>query len=224
MKNYIDLISDKNYNWLWNRRFRKKNEDGNFTHTGFRKVKGIIRMTPNEALVLHKFCSNAEQGIVEIGRKLGGSLYLICKCSNVPVYSVDTGRWDSDEGSLINKCIEEFQDKLSIINCRSAQAVIPQKYDVLFIDGDHTYKGVMRDIIAHWDKLTNVCIFHDYVTCKGVKDAVDFIINENIAEIIVPPNPNDDSPLNQQPGGRRNMITVRKLRDLTESLINWELK
>jgi|6_EtaG_2_1085325.scaffolds.fasta_scaffold33132_2 hypothetical protein len=188
---HLNIKNREEYKWLWNRIHKKS--------------RNIIRMSPNEATILHKFCSEAETGIVEIGRKFGGSTYVICKCSNVPVYSVDKGKWANSEKSIINKCIEEFQSRLNVINCKSVKAIIPQKYDVLFIDGDHSYDGVMRDIKTHWNKLTNVCIFHDYRSCRGVKKAVDYIISENVAEVIVPSEE------------KQNIIVVKKIKDLTDS-------
>ena len=198
----LNLIEHTDYKWLWNRINRK---------TGIRKETGCtIRMKSIEAAILHNFCSNAKIGIVEIGRKFGGSTYVISKCSTVPVYSVDTGKFDTHEKSIINKCIEEFGDRLHLINCKSSKAIIPQNYDVLFIDGDHTYNGVMRDIKTHWEKLTGVCIFHDYITCHGVTKAVDYILSENIAKKV-------DLYIENQ-----NIIVVEKTNELTDYIKNWK--
>lgn len=55
-----------------------------------------------------------------------------------------------------------------------------ESLDTLFIDGDHTYDGVMRDILCWWPKVKKggTIIFHDYKRDKmheGVTLAVDAI-------------------------------------------------
>jgi len=48
-------------------------------------------------------------------------------------------------------------------------------YDIIFIDGDHSYGGVLNDYIMYRDFLNykGFIIFHDTYACKGVKEVVD---------------------------------------------------
>ena len=72
---------------------------------------------------------------------------------------------------------------------------------LLFVDGDHSYEGVRRDITHHWNYLEGPCLCHDYTdpTCEGVTKFIDEWIEEGYAEII------------EQTG---TMVALRKLKDL----------
>jgi len=51
---------------------------------------------------------------------------------------------------------------------------VGEKFDVIFIDGDHTYEGVRKDLALYWPLLKDKGIFsgHDY-QIASVKKAVD---------------------------------------------------
>lgn len=63
-------------------------------------------------------------------------------------------------------------------------------FDVVFIDGDHSYLGVMDDIrlIAPYCHPTTLLIFHDTVFCEGVRRAFNW--QHRIAEFV-----NESKPL-----------------------------
>ncbi len=56
----------------------------------------------------------------------------------------------------------------------AAQFISPKTLDLIFIDGDHSYEGVVADIQAWWPKMTEGSVFsgHDY-NRPAVKRAVD---------------------------------------------------
>ena len=92
---------------------------------------------------------------VEIGCLLGDSAHAILSCSPlIHLVSIDPIIPDSIESSLIGDaevCIkknEEFKDRFTFIQDYSYNVVSrfkDQSLDFVFIDGDHTYKGAIRD-------------------------------------------------------------------------------
>jgi len=157
-----------NYKWLWvNKR-------------GVLARRGWIRLDPAEGELLLKYCKLSKEGIVEIGRRDGGSTCLITAESTVPVISIDISslkRFKNAEKTprsrrfkdglnpcvhWLNKYIDE--GRLTLITERSDKVKLTDKYDVLFVDGNHSYNGVIQDIRNYWENLTGYAIFHDYRT------------------------------------------------------------
>ncbi len=80
-----------------------------------------------------------------------------------------------NHGVSLKKAFIHYGDSVKISN-----QYVEQTIDTLFIDGDHTYDGVMRDILCWWPKVKKggTIIFHDYKRDKaheGVQQAVDGI-------------------------------------------------
>ncbi len=83
--------------------------------------------------------------------------------------------------------LSRWYSSLSIVRLKSEEAVelFPNKYfDLVFIDGDHSYEEVKRDIIL-WSpkvKRSGVLVGHDYNHRKhpGVKLAVDECFPEGV--------------------------------------------
>lgn len=68
---------------------------------------------------------------------------------------------------------------------------------LVYVDCDHSYEGVSKDIRAWWPKLVQggIMAFHDYeATQYGVKDAVKDFCKENNIEIhLIPENKIEDA-------------------------------
>ena len=181
----------------------------------------IIRMTYGEAQLLNKYCKKATKGILEIGRFFGGSTYFIVASSpeNIPVLSVDLKNhikiyedekevphrykelkkaYTSDEyKKVVNYLNEAQQDKkLTLLNVDSKKLELKEDYDVVFIDGDHTYDGVKNDVEKVLRPSTKYIVLHNYFEPKkrkfkkgrdityGVKKYVDELISRNICKKI----------------------------------------
>jgi|TARA_B100000315_G_scaffold20391_1_gene18016 hypothetical protein len=177
----------------------------------------IIRMTYGEAQLLNKYCKKATKGILEIGRFFGGSTYFIVASSpeNIPVLSVDLKNhikiyedekevphrykelkkaYTSDEyKKVVNYLNEAQQDKkLTLLNVDSKKLELKEDYDVVFIDGDHTYDGVKNDVEKVLRPSTKYIVLHDYFEITkdgsykkyGVKKYVDELISRNICKKI----------------------------------------
>ena len=57
---------------------------------------------------------------------------------------------------------------------------------LLFVDGDHSYEGIKKDFLHHWNYLNGPCLCHDYTdpSCEGVTNFINEWIEEGYAEII----------------------------------------
>lgn len=127
---------------------------------------------------------------VEIGCFAGGSACLALQRPNTQVISIDLG------SPITPEVVKENVAKLNIhknkyvylqgnsqdtemLNRLSKQI---DSIDVLFIDGDHSYQGVINDFLLYKDlvKKGGYVVFDDYNDsqhCPEVKPAVDNIVN-----------------------------------------------
>tara|TARA_Y100000310_G_scaffold332892_2_gene409366 strand:- start:1957 stop:2535 length:579 start_codon:yes stop_codon:yes gene_type:complete len=147
MKHLSDL------SWLW------KNPNGDIAE------RATIQLHCHEAALLWKYCNVTHGGILEIGRRRGGSTTLLLEATegmDRPLTSVDitSELLDPDCMSVFDK----HKSRFNLITAPSHKACIEHGYDLLFIDGDHTYKGVRTDVLTHWDNLMvgGYALFHDY--------------------------------------------------------------
>ena len=163
----------------------------------FRKIRNPLlrnafavssHLTIHERVILFKITLRSRV-IVEIGSYTGSSA---C-CFGAAVMTSGSGKiicidtWNNDamsEGS--RDTWKEFQEntikyKKFIVPIRGYSIDVIQDVrdvttylDVLFIDGDHSYKGVKADweVYKSFLKKGSVVIFHDYGWAEGVKRVV----------------------------------------------------
>jgi|CXWL01.1.fsa_nt_gi predicted O-methyltransferase YrrM len=132
---------------------------------------------------------NLEPGQIylEIGVAYGASLSVACIAAmdGVNIYGIDvidqSGRADN-----IQKMLDLYDRKFThfFINSDSqmeAKGWNRGPIDVLYIDGDHSPEGVMRDLISWLPRVKNggKIIFDDYNDKTGVKQVVDRLILNN---------------------------------------------
>ena len=148
--------SNSNINIIW----LKKNKRAGFCRNlAIRNSKSELDALSSKLI---------QEGIVEIGRKFGGSTCLMMAESTVPVISIDLFDQIIEFGApkknpCVNRVKEHINDgRLTLINAKSAEVELTNKYDVLFVDGNHSYKGVVEDIRNYWENLTGYALFHDY--------------------------------------------------------------
>lgn len=163
------------------------------------KVEGHLGL--NEGRLLFDITKSLKGNsvIVEIGAFKGKSTCFIAEgigSKRIQFFSIDTwhndamqqGRQDVFAGFLEN--IKPYKDKIQPLRGYSGELRKdwPQekKIDFLWIDGDHSYKGIKRDI-QDWVPLVRkngfIC-FHDYRDAPGVKEAVDKIAADKTIRFI----------------------------------------
>jgi len=180
MADFVQLL------WLFNSPTWKKIETPQP-----RETRNIIRLDLHEAGLLYKYARlwrDDNDTILEIGRYWGGSTVLLALAthgSNVKVISVDVveGCHDPDVDDWLN----EYEEKERIdIRVDNSWAMENMPLSLLFVDGDHSYEGVKKDFIHHWNYLNGPCLAHDYTDpdCEGVTKFINEWIEDGYAEII----------------------------------------
>jgi predicted O-methyltransferase YrrM len=83
------------------------------------------------------------------------------------VWSMDIDRC---ERGLANIEASGFSDIHTFLQGDSRELEFPGPLDVLFIDGDHSYEGVVADYDRHVPRVRSggVVFLHDAVSCEGV--------------------------------------------------------
>jgi predicted O-methyltransferase YrrM len=159
-------------------------------------LKIFTHMTPEESFAL--FCTAtrvAKNGLAtEIGSYLGSSACFICrglpksaKLACIDTWENDAMKYDeNDLDSDPRDTYEEFctniqkhHDKLIKIRKWSYNAVedirsIGRPIDFLFVDGDHSYEGVIKDWELYYPLLSKNAFvaFHDTGWAEGVQRVV----------------------------------------------------
>jgi predicted O-methyltransferase YrrM len=145
-------------------------------------------MTRKERVVLYKL-SSSKSVITEIGSYVGASTCCFGATANAlkntQIICIDT--WNNDAMSDGNrdtwvefkKNTSSFFDFVVPIRGFSTDVVeqvrkVAHSFDILFIDGDHSYEGVKADWEAykHFLKPDSIVVFHDYGWAEGVKRVV----------------------------------------------------
>lgn len=136
---------------------------------------------------LSKLINKQHVSYVEVGAYAGASAILLLHNPKVAVISIDLGTpipmkavlknvasfFDDNRYKYIkgNSHLQETKDKL-----------FEKEIDILFIDGDHSYRGVKRDfeLYAPLVSRNGFIVFDDYwcPACPGVRPAVDEIVSK----------------------------------------------
>lgn len=124
------------------------------------------------------------KSILEIGVRYGYSLYsMIAACENLEyVRGYDIDEYDKDSIEVANKNIsnvisKEIDFKIENKNTQTSKK-LRKKYDLIHVDGDHSYNGKLHDL----ELVKNNCkvlIIDDYNHIRDVKSAVDKFVPEN---------------------------------------------
>lgn len=134
--------------------------------------RGIIAEGFDEAALLWRAVKATAGNILEIGRKRAGSTVLLAAAGKGRlVYSLDL-RLRPNE-----RC-KEFLEQRGGVELRvanSREKLPGMTIGFLFVDGDHSFEGVLADVMAHWDSLhetdgrPGLAAFHDALPNENYK-------------------------------------------------------
>lgn len=147
-------------------------------------------ITKKESEILTKLAKKSKGPIIEIGSWIGTSTIALAKGTKHKVYAIDphTGMHEQTKygiKSSLNYLLENIKKNkiknVEILVCKSMYATkkIKNEIGMVFIDGDHRYEEVKKDINS-WGKrlkINGIIAIHDTVGLKkGVKKAVTELI------------------------------------------------
>ena len=136
---------------------------------------------------------------VELGVWKGHSISYLAKLlkdkKDIKVYAVDIfEKWDKNESvkedvkhinqiyntNLKNAGVREIISDIKSISWDAANLFKDNSIDFVFIDADHSYESVTKDINSWLPKIKKGGIIsgHDYFTSPGVKSAVDELLGK----------------------------------------------
>lgn len=151
----------------------------------------FIRMEPWEIEYLYPLAARAKRGILETGRRHGGSTFVMaCANSRTPIRSIDIAPADDD---LLRSHFAKagIGANVEIIVGDSQRGDYPEigEIDLLFIDGDHSYAGCTADLEQWYPRVVRNghVVLHDCYFGSEVQPAVIDFIDRHEVELIQSP-------------------------------------
>ena len=143
-------------------------EDLTWLFTCDSRNRGLIRQGFDEAALLWKTVKATGGNILEIGRNFGGSTVLLTAAAGTDrdIYSIDN-RSHEDSACKNYLVRPDNQQRVHLLVTDSRKALPNIRFGLLFIDGDHSFEGVLADVLAHWNSLQSsdgglaLAAFHD---------------------------------------------------------------
>jgi len=123
--------------------------------------------------------------LLEVGSAAGGNARVFCELLNIEDLTIIDDNQHSQhvyrEANLKHLNPKQYIGNSQSSEARSWLQEQNKKYDIVYIDGDHSYEGVVRDINNYKDfvKDEGYMIFHDHIACHGVKMALEKLMNED---------------------------------------------
>lgn len=148
---------------------------------------------PGRARAIFARCGEDRDVVgAEVGCGYGDtSRYLLSRLPRLFMYQVDSFRNTSTEyRDTFLKQMISFKDRTRFFHTTSAQAAldIDKKFDFVFIDADHSYRGVAQDISLWWPKVKvgGFLCCHDYGPTMPDMAGVVRAVNEFLAKCRLP--------------------------------------
>jgi predicted O-methyltransferase YrrM len=165
------------------------------------KVEGLLSMYEKQSLYRLARTLPENAAILEIGSYKGASTNCFAAASklSVQIHSVDTfmaenvaGQIGADTLSEFQKNTQSFENRVHIHRGFSHEIVAqtPQNIDLLFVDGDHSYEGVITDLYHYLPRLCPeaILVMHDSKHPPIKKIIQDFILPIETKRLVALPN------------------------------------
>src|SRR5437899_11011022 len=143
-------------------------EDQSWFFTYYCRNLCLVRKRLDESAVLWKAVKATSGNMLEIGRNLAGSTVLLAAAAapDREIYSIDN-RSHEDRACKDYLARAANKGRVHLLVADSRVPIPNLRFGFLFIDGDHTFEGVLGDVVAHWNALQSsgekpaVVAFHD---------------------------------------------------------------
>src|SRR5260370_13917073 len=151
-------------------------EDVAWLFTCDSRNRGLIREGFDEAALLWKAVKATSGNILEIGGHLAGSTVLLAAAAgrDREIYSIDN-RSNEDRACKDYLARPEHKARVHLLVADSRSPMPDLRFGFLFVDGDHTFEGVLGDVVAHWNALQSsddkpaLAAFHDALPNENFK-------------------------------------------------------
>jgi predicted O-methyltransferase YrrM len=148
----------------------------------------LVRLEPWEMEYLFAMARQAKLGIVETGRFLGGStLVLAGGAPQIPIWSIDIAPQDDTSLKRLMRELSIGENIDLIVGDSTSENPSVGEFDLLWIDGDHSFEGCSGDIKRWWPRLSpgGSMILHDcYLGCEVLDAVSNFLTEVRDAEIV----------------------------------------
>jgi predicted O-methyltransferase YrrM len=186
----------------------------NILNEGGNEGGGVMQLTEADAELLYRYAMQVKNynseatTILEIGRFRAGSTMILAGATHgndINIVSVDIRDACRHCFSTAYDWLDTYDEKQRIdIRTEDSTTMKNMPISLLFVDGDHSYEGIKKDFIHHWNYLDGVCLVDDYNILmrskQGVVTFLDEWIKDGYAEVIE---------------SAEEMVAIRKLK-------NWE--
>lgn len=153
--------------------------------------RNFIRQDPWEIEYLYPIFKRSKVGILEIGRFNGGTSLVAATANKlVPIFSIDLA--PQDDKNLLKLFMQlDIGKNVNLIvgDSQNTQYDVIDDYDVLFIDGDHSFEGCLADLKNWYPKLKigGHILLHDcYFGCEVQESVISFMKSYEV-DVIIPP-------------------------------------
>lgn len=158
------------------------------------KFKGGIHLQQNPeeiSEILNYIIQNNYKPIsmLEVGSASGANAKVFCEVLGInDLFIIDNNMHDRHIIRPENLAKFSYKEYIGDSQSKSASnwlASFNKKFDIIYIDADHSYQGVKNDIQNYIDFLSDggLMIFHDSKTCEGVARAIEDYKKTELNEI-----------------------------------------